>query len=467
LFVFRPPPLAVELNGAPDKEMRIGDSWPFTRQVDAPIIGKLSISMTNTLRGWQQHEGAKCARVEFTGTVNSMGGAAGPRGGSIAINDGQVKGAYWYDPAIGLSRELKLDQSYTVTVFLRVSAFNWRVVRLRSAPAAHRPAAERGTLRAFQSHHVFVPAFPLRRDRHRWISRFAGESRFVSRARGGLLLFAASGYRDDAAERHEQKALSECRGRDEGTRGFVSHVSFDFRAGKRVESLAMHLLKQSLIAALLGSFIVVGCSSPRTAPPVAAPAAAKTAPPVVVPILSPGTHALFDGKTLQGWGITDFSGAGKVTASNGQINLGDGYMTGVHWTGAVPKMNYEVSLEAKRVSGSDFFCGLTFPIGEEFASFIVGGWGGGTVGISSVDSEDASQNETSSQMNFTNDKWYRIRVRVTPTHLQAWIDDEQVVKLETKERRFSIRLEVEASKPLGVATWNTAAALRNIKLTTL
>ncbi|HMJ92099.1 MAG TPA: DUF1080 domain-containing protein [Candidatus Acidoferrum sp.] len=227
----------------------------------------------------------------------------------------------------------------------------------------------------------------------------------------------------------------------------------------------MHLLKQSFLFAALIVFLTVGCSKP--APITKAATTASSPKPTAVSPSVPGTHALFDGKTLTGWAITDFAGKGDVAAKDGQINLGDGYMTGVNWTGAVPNMNYEISLDAKRVSGSDFFCGLTFPVGNDSCSFIVGGWGGGTVGLSSIDGEDASQNETTSSMNFVNDKWYRVRVRVTPGRIDAWIDDEQVVKLDTKDKRFSIRLEVEASKPLGIATWNTAAALKNIQLTTL
>ncbi|MEZ5299675.1 MAG: hypothetical protein R3F11_03245 [Verrucomicrobiales bacterium] len=30
---------------------------------------------------------------------------------------------------------------------------------------------------------------------------------------------------------------------------------------------------------------------------------------------------------------------------------------------ALPADGYEIELEARRVSGSDFFCGLTFPVG--------------------------------------------------------------------------------------------------------
>lgn len=165
---------------------------------------------------------------------------------------------------------------------------------------------------------------------------------------------------------------------------------------------------------------------------------------------------------------TDFAGRGEVKVENGEIKLGMGYMTGVTWTNAnaLPRTNYEISLDAMRVDGSDFFCGLTFPVGKDQCSLVVGGWGGGTVGLSSIDGEDASQNETTSYLNFTNGKWFHIRVRVEPEKIQAWIDNDQVVNVDTKEKRIGIRLEMESSVPLGVATWNTAAALKDIQMKT-
>jgi len=173
---------------------------------------------------------------------------------------------------------------------------------------------------------------------------------------------------------------------------------------------------------------------------------------------------MFDGKTLTGWESTDFSGKGPVSVTNGQINLGLGYMTGITWTNDLPRMGYEISLEAMRVEGSDFFCGLTFPVDKDYLSFIVGGWGGGVVGLSNVDGANASENETTTYMNFVNGRWHRIRLRVEPGKIQAWIDEDRVVNLETAEKSFSIRIEMESSKPLGIATWNTAAALKNIQL---
>jgi len=174
---------------------------------------------------------------------------------------------------------------------------------------------------------------------------------------------------------------------------------------------------------------------------------------------------LFDGKTLAGWKVTPFGGEGEVFVEDGAIVLEMGNdMTGINWTKPFPKMNYEISLEAMRTGGGDFFCGLTFPVGEDPCSLIVGGWGGGTVGLSSIDDGDASENETTTYHSFADNRWYKVRLRVTPGKIEAWLDKEQIVNLSTKDRRISIRSEVELSRPLGIATWSTSAALRNIEM---
>lgn len=188
-------------------------------------------------------------------------------------------------------------------------------------------------------------------------------------------------------------------------------------------------------------------------------------------VATPGAKAqpaagksLFDGKTLAGWKVTDFAGHGEVTVKNGELVLGMGSMTGVTWTNDLPRMNYEISLEAKRVEGSDFFCGLTFPVDKEPCSLIVGGWGGGVVGLSSIDGQDAASNETTRYMNFKTGQWYHIRLQVTPKAITAWIDNDKVLEAELEGKSISIRLEMEMSRPLGIATWSTGAALRNIKV---
>ncbi len=177
---------------------------------------------------------------------------------------------------------------------------------------------------------------------------------------------------------------------------------------------------------------------------------------------------LFDGKTLDGWKVTDFGGSpedARVEDGTLILDMGTTSMSGVTSTRHdLPRLDYEVSLQAMRVQGSDFFCGLTFPIKDSFCSLIVGGWGGSLVGISSFDGMDASENETTTMMNFENGRWYTIRLRVTDGRIQAWIDEKRVVDARPGQRRIHVRAEVENSKPFGLATWYTKAAVKDIRL---
>ncbi|MFV2068347.1 MAG: DUF1080 domain-containing protein [Pirellulales bacterium] len=174
---------------------------------------------------------------------------------------------------------------------------------------------------------------------------------------------------------------------------------------------------------------------------------------------------LFDGKTLRRWQITDFAGHGEVVVRQGRMILDMGTsLTGVTYQDKIPLSNYEVSLEAMRVAGTDFFCGLTFPVGDSHCSLIVGGWGGTIVGLSSVNNYDASENETTQYLRFHQGRWYAIRVRVSDEKIEAWIDGDQIVDLPRKERTFSVRIEVEPSRPFGIASWQTRAAVRKIEL---
>ena len=139
-------------------------------------------------------------------------------------------------------------------------------------------------------------------------------------------------------------------------------------------------------------------------------------------------------------------------------------MTGITWTGEPPRENYELELEGMRVRESDFFCTTTFPVGKAPCSLVVGGWGGTVVGLSSIDGYDASENPTTKTIKFKEKQWYKVRIRVTERAVQAWIDDREIVNQAREGHHFGIRFEVELSKPLGIAAWNTVGAVRNIRL---
>lgn len=194
----------------------------------------------------------------------------------------------------------------------------------------------------------------------------------------------------------------------------------------------------------------------------------KQEQPQISQNMSPGEVSLFDGSNLGQWKITDFGDQGKVYVADESIILQTGdSLTGVIWAGPVLRMNYEINLDAMRLNGDDFFCGLTFPVGDSCVTFIVGGWAGSVCGISSIDYYDASDNETTVKAYFDNNRWYHIRVRVTPGRIQCWIDDEQYVDLETRGKKLTVRIDVKKSRPLGITTWRTTAAIKNIRLTKL
>lgn len=171
-------------------------------------------------------------------------------------------------------------------------------------------------------------------------------------------------------------------------------------------------------------------------------------------------------KPLNGkWEVSQFGGDGDVEIKEDLVKLQMGDpLTGIRWTGDVHRENFEIELEARRTDGFDFFCGLTFPVAKNNLTFILGGWGGGVVGISSVDGHDASENETTTFRNFDNNTWYKVRVRVDPYQVQCWVDDKNVVEQPRKDHEFSIRYEMDQSVPLGIAVFQCDAELRNLRV---
>ena len=239
----------------------------------------------------------------------------------------------------------------------------------------------------------------------------------------------------------------------------------------------------SLSLALLAALTWSGCESSRYESPTGLSGVSPAVPPVQRPStetellsraaaqpMSPpegeGWRTLFDGKSLKGWRVTEFEQGGKVEVRNGLMifTKGDPFV-GVNYTNEIPKVNYEVVMDAMSVAGGDFFCGLTFPVKDSFCSLIVGGWGGSVVGLSSLDGADASENETTKFVSVETGRWYRIRLRVTEHKIEAWIEQKKVVDVVTTGRKVSLRFgEIMLSKPFGLASYSTSAAYRGIRI---
>jgi hypothetical protein len=175
---------------------------------------------------------------------------------------------------------------------------------------------------------------------------------------------------------------------------------------------------------------------------------------------------MFDGKTLTGWRETAFANHGAVRVVDSTILLEAGKpMTGVTWTGAaLPNTNYELRFEAKRVQGNDFFASVTFPVGVSFCTWVLGGWGGDIVGLSSIDGWDASDNETRSYFTFENDRWYAMRLLVTDKRISAWIDERRVIQADIEGRAIGLRPgDTKLTTPFGFLSYGTTGAVRKVE----
>ena len=241
-----------------------------------------------------------------------------------------------------------------------------------------------------------------------------------------------------------------------------------------------------------------------------------------------GWLSLFNGKDLSGWEETDYAGRGNVKVQNGELHIENGLViTGVTYTNktALPKTNYEIEYEAKKLNGTDFFGLLTFPVGDAHASLVTGGWGGAVTDISSINSMDASENNTTVYLKFNKDHWYKFRLSVTPDNLSVWMTpkehliplnatvasvvkayqedaakagqtltaeqaesalrainpkldenipardtiyfpgEAQIINETIKDKVVNMRVgEIELSAPLGFATFQTYGVLRNIRI---
>ena len=174
--------------------------------------------------------------------------------------------------------------------------------------------------------------------------------------------------------------------------------------------------------------------------------------------------SMFTQEWREKWNNTNFGGEGKIEWKENEVVMDFGFpMTGLNFTGEFPTEAFEIEMEANRLDGSDFLCGLTFPVGKGFCSYIGGGWGGTLVGLSCVDYNDAANNSTTQFFDFENKKWYKFRVRVDAKNITCWIDDKEMVKQAREGHEFQVRSEVNASRPMGIAVYQSRVAVRNLR----
>jgi len=228
-------------------------------------------------------------------------------------------------------------------------------------------------------------------------------------------------------------------------------------------------LRFVLVVFVLGGAFVQNVSAQGVVTPDVPAKEKPDAPAAAAKEQKKGWKPLFNGKDLQGWKVTNFGGEGEVTVGKkGEITIEEGVdLSGITTTRKdLPTTNYEVEFEAQRVKGTDFFVGYTFPVGDSACSLVMGGWGGGVCGISSLDFMDAAENETTQCRDFVQGKWYNVRVRVTDTRIQAWQGKSTLADVEHASYKVDVRFEMDASKPMGFATYQTIGKIRNARIRT-
>ena len=106
----------------------------------------------------------------------------------------------------------------------------------------------------------------------------------------------------------------------------------------------------------------------------------------------------------------------------------------------MPKTNYEIALEVLKIDGSDFICGLTVLLGASLSvSLWADGWGG-TVVAGNLSRTPGECGRTP-YIALPEQKWFKVRMRVTPGKLEAWLDEKKVVDQVITNRKISLRYE--------------------------
>ena len=179
-----------------------------------------------------------------------------------------------------------------------------------------------------------------------------------------------------------------------------------------------------------------------------------------------GWKDLFDGKSLDGWKACDFYAPGKVHVEDGAVVMDKGkIMTGVVYTrGDFPKMDYEFILEGKKIDGDDFFCTTTF----RSATRSVRSWS--AAGAAAWSACPASTARTPPRTRRGRTRSSRTTNGTKSASASAGSGSRpgstatKVVDLDTTDRKISIRVECNACKPFGIATYQTTGAIRNIRV---
>lgn len=176
-------------------------------------------------------------------------------------------------------------------------------------------------------------------------------------------------------------------------------------------------------------------------------------------------RVLFDGADLSDWEAGVFGEDPEFDLVDGGVVLPQGVpLAGLTYRGAPPEGPFEAEFDVTKEYGADFFLAVTFPAREAHLTLVLGGWGGVVCGLSCLDGEDASGNDTRTLRSFPDGTRYRVGLRVSDAEVQVDLDGERLLAAPLEGRVLSIRPEVEPSVPFGVASFATQTILHGVRV---
>lgn len=177
-------------------------------------------------------------------------------------------------------------------------------------------------------------------------------------------------------------------------------------------------------------------------------------------------RVLFDGADLSDWQTGVYGDPPEYELVEGGVVLPQtAWLSGLTYTAELPRTPYRLEVEATRRYGSDFFLGVTFPVRDAHLTLVLGGWGGGVTGLSCIDGRDASENDTRTTLHFPNGKRQRVVIDVSDERVTASVNGEVAVDRDLlPDEELSLRTEVLASRPLGLAAFATSTTVHAVRV---
>lgn len=176
-------------------------------------------------------------------------------------------------------------------------------------------------------------------------------------------------------------------------------------------------------------------------------------------------EVLFDGRDLSAWKAGVFGEFPEFDLAEDGVVIPQGVpLAGLTYQGTPPTPPFEAVFDVTKEFGADFFFSVTFPVRGEHLTLVLGGWGGVVCGLSCLDGEDASGNDTRTLKNFPDGSRYRVTLAVTDERVRVGLDGEPLIDADLRGRELELRPEVDPSVPFGVATFATQSILHGVSV---